>query len=294
MTLVVVADEARDAQLIGETIASLMHDHPSRAIVIRVRDCPERVMEARVFAQCWMPFGRRQQICCEQVEIIASPAVLADVATVVRALVVPDLPVVLYSPSESLWGMPQFAALLPLAGRFIIDSCGMAEPTRAIEFLAGLPATVRRRSDLVWARLTPWRESIARIFEHPSRLARVYDLSEIRILYKAAQEPSSVYYLAGWFMHVLGAGVPIRIARGVGPEYNGIAHVALSAPELNAEVDVTRDYTVEVRINEDLPRVAVWPVANDAWALRQELSVTSRDRIFEDSAGLARLMLGAA
>ena len=59
-----------------------MHEHPSRAIVVRVRQCAERVLEARVFAQCWMPFGGRQQICCEQVEITASPESLADVATV--------------------------------------------------------------------------------------------------------------------------------------------------------------------------------------------------------------------
>ena len=72
MTLIVVADEAQDANIINETIASLMHEHPSRAIVVRVRQCPEQVLEARVFAQCWMPFGRRQQICCEEVEIIAS------------------------------------------------------------------------------------------------------------------------------------------------------------------------------------------------------------------------------
>ena len=37
MTLIVVVEEERDAQAIGETLASLMHEHPSRAIVLRVR-----------------------------------------------------------------------------------------------------------------------------------------------------------------------------------------------------------------------------------------------------------------
>ena len=72
MTLIVVVEEERDAQAIGETLASLMHEHPSRAIVLRVRSGEEPSLSARVFAQCWMPFGSRQQICCEQVEIISS------------------------------------------------------------------------------------------------------------------------------------------------------------------------------------------------------------------------------
>lgn len=288
MTLVVVIDERHDAQLIGETIASLMHEHPSRAIVVRVRQCQERVLEARVFAQCWMPFGRRQQICCEQVEITASPESLADVAAVIHGLIVPDLPVMLFSPSETLWWLPQFATLLPVAGKLIVDSCGMHEATRVLPFLANLP--VRRKADLVWSRLTPWREAIAQIFDPAKRLA--YDLSEVRILYKAAEEPSAVYYLAGWFMHVLGASVPIRIAPGVGPEFANIAHVALTGSKLQATVEITERNTVETRVNDEPPRVTVFPTANEAWALRQELAMEGRDPIFDDALGLANLMRG--
>jgi glucose-6-phosphate dehydrogenase assembly protein OpcA len=294
MTLIVVADERRDAQIIGETIAGLMHEHPSRAIVIRVRGCEESVLEARVFAQCWMPFGRRQQICCEQVEIIASPASLADVATVIRALIVPDLPAILYSPSENLWWLPQFQSLLPLAGKLIIDSCAMEDSTRVFGLLTSLPAHVRRKADLVWSRLTPWREAIAQVFEHPKRARSVYDLSEIRILYKGTEEPSSVYYLAGWFMHLLGAGVPIRIARGVGPEYAGIAHVSMSGEEIKAEIGIIERCTAEIVVGEEAPQLTVFPVANEAWALHQELGIATRDVVFEDATGLANLMRGAA
>ena len=292
MTLIVVIDEQRDAQPIGEAIASLMHEHPSRAIVVRVRQCAGRVLEARVFAQCWMPFGGRQQICCEQVEITASPESLADVATVIRGLIVPDLPVMLFCPSETLWWLPQFESLLPLAKKLIVDSCGMSDPTRVLPFLAAMGT--RRRTDLVWTRLTPWREAIAQIFDPARRLASVYDLSEVRILYKAPEEPSSVYYLAGWFMHVLGASVPIRIARGVGPEFADIAHVALAGPKLQAFVEITGKNTAETRVNDEPPRVAMFPVANEAWAMRQELGISGRDAIFEDALGLANLMRGPA
>jgi glucose-6-phosphate dehydrogenase assembly protein OpcA len=289
LTLIVVVDEQRDAQAIGETIARLMHEHPSRAIVVRVRQCPERVLEARVFAQCWMPFGKRQQICCEQVEILASPSSLADVGTVLRGLVVPDLPVILYAPSDELWWLPQFQSLLPLARKLIVDSCSVPESTRVLKLLN---AAHGRKADLVWARLTPWREAIAQLFAAPLRVSSVYDLTEVRILYKGAEEPSSVYYLAGWFMHVLGAGVPIRIATGVGPDSSGIAHLTLSGAGFEAVLEVTAESTLETRLNGEPPSVTVFPTVDEVYALRQELGIGGVDRIFEDVLGLANMMLG--
>jgi glucose-6-phosphate dehydrogenase assembly protein OpcA len=292
MTLIVVADEAEDSNIIGETIASLIHEHPSRAIVVRVRQCAEPMLEARVFAQCWMPFGSRQQICCEQVEIIASPASLGDVATVVRALIVPDLPSILCCPSESLWRLPQFRTLLPLADKLIVDSCGVRDSALVFDFLSTMQPFVERCSDLVWSRLTPWRQAIARLFEDASRARHIYDLSQVRILYKASDEPSSIYYLAGWFMHVLGAGVSVKVATGVGPEYVNIAHVALSGKGLEATVEITERNTAETRVNGETSEVTVFPVANEEYALRQELSVAGRDPLFEDVLGLARLIRG--
>jgi len=293
MTLIVVADEAQDASVINETIASLMHDHPSRAIVVRIRQCTEQVLEARVFAQCWMPFGRRQQICCEQIEIIASANSLADVATVVRGLIVPDLPSILFCPSENLWWLPQFGALPGLADKLIVDSCGMSESPRVLDFLSGVSRS-SRRADLVWSRLTPWRQAIARIFEHSSRARHIYDISEVRIMYKAPEEPSAVYYLAGWFMHVLGGGVSLKIARGVGPEYANIAHIALAGNGPEATVEITDRNTAECRIGDESCEVIVFPAANDEYALRQELSISGRDRLFEDVLGLAKTMRGNA
>jgi glucose-6-phosphate dehydrogenase assembly protein OpcA len=135
---------------------------------------------------------------------------------VLRGLVVPDLPVILYAPSDELWWLPEFQTLLPVAGKLIVDSYRTPESVRVLSMLSDLPPVVRRKADLVWSRLTPWREAIANIFEAPKRLSSVFDLAEVRIMYHGAEEPSAVYYLAGWFMHVLGAGVrsELRPERG--------------------------------------------------------------------------------
>jgi len=80
LTLVAIAEEGDDPMALGETVAALMPEHPARTIVIRLRGGGERTLSERVYAQCWMPFGQRRQICCEQVEITASDAALEDLA----------------------------------------------------------------------------------------------------------------------------------------------------------------------------------------------------------------------
>src|SRR3954453_11413305 len=192
MTFVVIVDESHDPVAIGQTIASLMHDHPSRAIVIRVRPGSEPHLDARVLAQCWMPFGSNQQICCEQVEISSSLGSLEDVPAVIRGLIVPDLPVVLYCRSVQLLHTAQFQALLPLTGKLVIDS-GSEDGLAAIEYLASLPCEGCRKADLTWCRLTRWRESIAQIFENPARLKAASSLDQIEIHHTGAEPPVAVY-----------------------------------------------------------------------------------------------------
>ena len=69
MTLIVLAEDEEDAEQVRQTIGVLMHDHPSRAIVLRALEGAD--LNARVFAECWMPFGSNQQICSEGIEITA-------------------------------------------------------------------------------------------------------------------------------------------------------------------------------------------------------------------------------
>ena len=84
MTLVVIAEAGDDASALGETVAALMPEHPARSILIRLLGDRERALSQRVYQQCWKPFGQRQQICCEQIEITASDAALADLPSVIQ------------------------------------------------------------------------------------------------------------------------------------------------------------------------------------------------------------------
>ena len=103
MTLVVAAENASDAEGVRQTVGVLMHNHPSRAVILRPggdgggssgKSAP--ALDARIFAECWKPFGKAQQICSEGIEITAGQGGFSEVARFLVPLRVPDLPVVLW------------------------------------------------------------------------------------------------------------------------------------------------------------------------------------------------------
>src|SRR6266851_1194346 len=144
MTLILIVDDKEDPAQAGETLGELMHEHPSRAIVVRVRKQEtEPLLESRVFAQCWMPFGRQQQICCEQIEITASPSSLVEVPPVLLGLTVADLPVMLICRDPELCLLPGFQELLPLATKVVLDSTRAKDPAAMVRFIAGCASPER-------------------------------------------------------------------------------------------------------------------------------------------------------
>ena len=120
MTLIVAAAEADDPQELGAMLSSLMQLHPSRRTIV-VRTCPHRdEVEARTSVQCWMPFGRRQQICGELIEIYAGAAQFGEVALLPPGLTVPDLPVVFWVRYTALGHLDSLRPVLSLATRVIV------------------------------------------------------------------------------------------------------------------------------------------------------------------------------
>jgi glucose-6-phosphate dehydrogenase assembly protein OpcA len=293
MTLIAAAIDSTDEQSFGETIAALMHEHPSRAILLRIRAGEPEYLDARVNAQCWMPFGKRQQICCEQIEITVGLGRLREAAGLLSGLTVPDLPVVLWCLDPEMLELASFRGVVPLATKLIVDG---ERAQNSAEFLRRLYTLMRkpqRCGDLAWARLTPWREVVAEIFEDPAARRIMYDLAEIRILYAEKDDPVSAYYLAGWFMHVLGGGPHIKIARGVGPAYGEIARLSFHGEGFEAALELIDATSVEMTVDGVMQKL-VFPERPEYNALREELSVIGRDRVYEDVLGLAALMRGVA
>ena len=297
MTLMVAAEEADDPQEIGKTLASLMPEHPSRAIVIRFRAEDQRSLAARVLAQCWMPFGQRQQICCEQIEITASDASLPDLTAVVLPLTVPDLPVILWCRSPRLFHLPAFAQLAVIAQKVVLDSAAFSDPATALKEMSEAAAAGRLIADLSWTRLTRWRELIAQIFENRAQLANLPLVSDILISHRGSATPATAYYLAAWLIDGLanvGAHPRVRFRSDGGEPAWRFSLVELRAPgsaDAIASIALAEGHAAEVKTG-GLVTKALLPALTDYALMREELAIPGRDPSFERAlAAAAKLAL---
>jgi glucose-6-phosphate dehydrogenase assembly protein OpcA len=286
MTLIAAVEEAADAQAVAETIAQIMHQHPSRVIVMRVEAGQADGLEARVFAQCWMPFGRQQQICCEEIEITASQSRVEDLPKLVLGIMVPDLPVVLWCRGERLFRDPAFQNLFPLADKIVVDSSRFQNSAEALPLIRQLIASGLNVSDLAWTRLTRLRQTIAQIFENQSLLPRLKQLQRIIISYAGPaaapeQAPSNLQYLTSWFHSTVTAPVEL-VFRQTQPEYE-ILGISMDGPDLQASVELEEN-AAAVYVN-GLSRRIMFPKQGDCDLMREELSILGPDPIYRRCLG---------
>jgi glucose-6-phosphate dehydrogenase assembly protein OpcA len=268
MTLIVFVDDEADSMALGETIAQLMRAHPSRAIVVRLRE-DTGILESRVFAQCWMPFGQRQQICCEQVEISVSLNRVADIPSVVSPLAAPDVPRVVWFRSSRIESVPDLGELIALGDKMIVDSARPGAPAFAdLRVLANAGYVV---GDLAWTRLTKLRQLLAQLLggRDPGSIRKV------TIEYAGHEAAPEVRYMQAWLRSVLkSAEVYLR---PVDPA--GLAK--LTAIRIDPDVHVRVEANCAEYETGPLSQRANLPEPAESELLGEELNIMTHDRIFE-------------
>ncbi len=290
MTLLVMAEAADDASALGETIAALMPEHPARTILIRLQGEGERALSQRVYQQCWKPFGQRQQICCEQIEITASDAALGDLPSVILPLAVPDLPVMLWCRSARLARRPEFGEIAGMATKVVMDSAAATDCADAIQRMADAVRRGGILADLAWTRLTRWRETLARVFENRDTLARLSEVDSVQVRFGPGYD-TAAWYLAAWAANAL-ATVGQTVTPAVGRQDESL-RLELSGGAFRVSLSRQDDRLVTV-VNEqsnctNLPRPA------DYHLMREELGIVRRDAIFEETlASAARLAVSSS
>jgi glucose-6-phosphate dehydrogenase assembly protein OpcA len=273
MTLIVLSEESDDPAVLGETIAALMPEHPARTILIRLHPDGPRALSERVYAQCWMPFGQRRQICCEQIEITASDAALADLPSVVLPLAIADLPVILWCRASRLLGMREFRSIAAMATRVIVDSAAMPDSQAG---LARLAAASERTvlGDLAWTRLTRWREMLSQVFQNRERLAQIPSISGLRVRYGPGYE-TAARYLAAW----ISAALP-QVKSSIAPD-PATPTLQLELTGDGIHIEMHRENQRLVATVNEISQCTNLPQPGDYTLMREELSITSRDPVFE-------------
>ncbi len=280
MTLIVTADSSAgqaDADSVRQTIGVLMHDHPSRAIVLVPRDGAE--MNARVFAECWMPLGRERQICAEGIEITADPVQASDVARLLVPLIAPDLPVVLWCRGPRAFLDRSLDPIFPLAGKIIFDTAAARHAPSAIDFVRRLRKEGRGIADLAWTRLTGWREIVASFFDDGSVDAGV--ITTARLVHAGAVPGSSVLYFAQWIERTLPrVRVSIEPAAPDTLPPSGLRMLTLSGGGLEFSIELMAPTCVHVTAAGRTTH-SLLPPASDEALMREELLVLGADTVFD-------------
>ena len=283
LTLVVLAEESEDVGALGETIAALMPEHPARTIIIRLRGAGDRTLAERVYAQCWMPFGGRRQICCEQVEITASDSALQELPPVVLPLAVPDLPVIVWCRSSRLAGMPEFRRIAAMAHKVVIDSSTMPDPPAALRRLSDVSGRGVMLGDLAWTRITRWRAMLSQVFENRETLALIPGVSKVRVAFAPTYD-TAAWYMGAWISDCLG-----RPELTVAPEPS-VASLRVELTGENLRVELLRQEGRLVAAVNEIRNCTNLTPPTDYLLMREELGIVRRDAVFEKAlASAARL-----
>ncbi|MCU1335559.1 MAG: Glucose-6-P dehydrogenase subunit-like protein [Bryobacterales bacterium] len=274
MTLTVAAEDAPDAERVRQTVGVLMHNHPSRAVILRPVD-GGAALDARIFAECWKPFGKAQQICAEGIEITAGQSGFSEVAKFLVPLRVPDLPVVLWCRGAGALERGPLEALFPLADKIIFDSIHAADADSALQFLRRLRGRGGRVADLHWTRLTGWREVLAHLFDDGA--LNPEEIKDAQVTFGGPSVTTCARYFTAWIRTSL-PGVRVTLASGDGPA--GLRSVTLSSASNNLTIARTDDNCVEVSGNGRHYRLLL-PSTSEEALMQEELGILGRDPVYE-------------
>ncbi len=287
MTLVVAAENASDAEGVRQTVGVLMHNHPSRAVILRPgvdggnggsSDKSAPALDARIFAECWKPFGKAQQICSEGIEITAGQGGFSEVAKFLVPLRVPDLPVVLWCRGPAALEPGPLEPLFPLSDKIIFDSENVADADSALQFLRRLRGHGRRVADLHWTRLTGWREVLAHLFDDGA--LRPEEVKTAQVIFGGPSVTTGARYFSGWIRTAL-PGARVTIGSDGSPDSEpGLRSVTLATASDSLTIALGSDHCVEVSGCGRHYR-SMLPSTSEEALMQEELGILGPDPVYE-------------
>jgi glucose-6-phosphate dehydrogenase assembly protein OpcA len=281
MTLVVAAEDTADAERVRQTVGVLMHNHPSRAVILRPRGDggSGAELDARIFAECWKPFGKTQQICSEGIEITAGQSGFSEIAKFLVPLRVPDLPVVLWCRGTRVFTAAlepgSLEPLFPLADKIIFDSSRVPDADSALQFLRRLRGRGGRVADLHWTRLTGWREVLAHLFD--DRAMQPNEVKTAQVTFGGPSVSTCARYFAAWIRSALPAA---RVTLAPGDGAPGLRSMTLLTASDKLTIALGGDHCLEVSGAGRHYRSLLPSVSEEA-LMHEELGILGPDPVYD-------------
>ncbi len=294
MTLIVATNENDGGFSASQTISELMREHPSRGIVLAVSADSSEEPEARVLAQCWKPFGKAQQICCEQIEVQARSESWPKVGPILLGLTAADLPVVFWcrhpaalDPEATEQQLKGLESVITLATKTIVDTQGL--PTKIVfERFSKWHGNDRAVADLEWTRLTPWREPIAHLFDNTARANKFSAFKNIEIGYADPKPAAICFYMAGWLSAPYKARVSFKKVEGFGP---GLHSISMRADNETIGLERTGSECMRIFSTNGRERRYNYTEPGMTALLTEELGITGLDPSFDTAFARAQELL---
>ena len=296
LNLVVYTESAGAAESAAETISRLAGSHPSRAIIIEAEPHHETSsLDASLSAHCHLAATGQGKFCCEQVTITVKGEAAEHVGGVVAPLLLPDLPTVVWWQGVPPLASRAFQRLTEVVDRLIIDSeafGGGSEAPRAVRDLQAALGDNRDLVDLAWARLAPWRETIALAFDDSHHRPLAYGLRTLTVTVGGPAAPAAVGLLASWLATATGQAPTVLVQADSSAEGRAGDLLALTldatAGEHTLRLQVWRDragaalrHQVTLDGVTGAERRALLVPADDALLLARELESYGRDALYE-------------
>lgn len=295
--ITVIEGDDASVTAVDAILSDLMRINPGRAIVVLLREGDQRGLKGSVSAQCWRPFGSKRQVCIERVLLDTTRAGACDLPAIMRALIVADLPVVMFCRNAHLLSLPGIDETSKLADRVVVDIAWRGAECRDV--WPRMPDFGRFVSDLAWDRIRGYRNAIAEHFDTPANRKMLDTLTEIRVSTRPQRPTPEAAYLLAWILGSLG------FERGEGLEWRKsgasvkagfTATKSDSADNPNSRVQrvefvgihqtvrfsiTVRELSVEATNGASEIVVPVATVQSDTVLLSEEMMVEHRRRTFE-------------
>jgi glucose-6-phosphate dehydrogenase assembly protein OpcA len=212
MNLIVVTDDEKKADDIAAMVGEVTLEHPARIfLVVLDRKSTRSSLNAWISARCAIPEPGQEQVCCEQITLVARGSDVAKVTSAVTSLLVPDVSTMLLWKTAIEASDSVLRSLLAITDRALIDSSEELNPLQALLAWRTLVHTglgITTLGDLGWTHLTAWRAVVARAFERPENRSILDTLDSVTVEYSSTDNPrhsgfSQALLLVGWFAHAL-------------------------------------------------------------------------------------------
>lgn len=209
MTLIAVASSDQEERRAQRAVRAIGNHHPAQVIV--VREQPE-LRGGKIDAQITTDIMRPQSAFAMQCEVITlrvRGAAGDHLSGLIDPLLQSGVPNYLWWVGTPAFGKRELDDTLKICDSLIVDSARFDAPYRSFMDLTHLASHSHERlgvGDLAWARLEPWRESVAQFFSPMDRRPFLTGISEIGVDYSGEGRGNRVAaaLLVGWFASATG------------------------------------------------------------------------------------------